>query len=268
MPIRIESASNQTVKLAASLYEKKGRDKSGLFPLEGERFVGELLTQKHSFRVSFFLLSDSFAAKHVGGVDAYEDLADTYIVPDALFRRVSEEEAPQGVLAVCEQKRHAPEDFLANDNPLLLILEEMQDPGNLGTALRLADAAGATGVLLSPGCADAYNPKALRAAAGSILRVPFAANVPVGEAVPLLRAHGVSVYAAMPDAEALPYAFDLTKPAAFLVGNEARGLSPEASCLADAQVALPMPGGAESLNAAMACGILMYEAVRQRLFHE
>jgi len=265
LPVFIESGSNQTVKLAASLYEKKGRDKSGLFLIEGERFVNELLSA-HCFRVSFFFLSESFAAKR--GADGYEDVADTYIVKDALFRRVSEEETPQGILAVCEQKRYAPEDLLQNENPLLLLLEEMQDPGNLGTALRLADAAGATGVLLSPGCADVYNPKALRAAAGSILRVPFASGVPMGEAVPMLRARGVSVYAAMPGANALPYAFDLTKPSAFLIGNEARGLSPETSAIASAQIALPMPGGAESLNAAMACGILMYEAVRQRLFAE
>ena len=265
MPVLIESGSNQTVKLTASLYEKKGRDKSGLFLIEGERFVNELLTQ-NAFPVSFFLLSEGFAAKR--DIDGYEEIADTYIVKDTLFRRISEEETPQGILAVCEQKRYAPEDILQGDNPLLLLLEEMQDPGNLGTALRLADASGADGVLLSPGCADVYNPKVLRAAAGSILRVPFASGIPMAEAIPILRARGVAVYAAMPDADALPYAFDLTKPAAFLVGNEARGLSVEASTAASAQIALPMPGGAESLNAAMACGILMYEAVRQRLFEK
>ena len=265
LSILIESPANQTVKLAASLFEKKGRDRSGLFALEGERFVAELLApqQNSGFRIRFFMASESFAAKKE--IEAYDAVAETYIVRDDVFRRISDVETPQGILAVCEQQQHAPEDLLNRENPLLLILEEMQDPGNLGTALRLADAANADGVILSAGSADVYNPKALRAAAGSALRVPFAAGCDLATVLPMLQARGVRVYAAMPHATTFPYAHDLTKGTAFMIGNEARGLSAEAAALADAQISLPMPGNAESLNAAMACGILVYEAVRQRV---
>ena len=269
MSIQIESAANPTVKLTASLFEKKGRDKSGLFVLEGERFVAELLpldetgAAGHSFRARHFMASEGFAQKRE--LDAYEAVAEVYIVKDEVFRRISDVETPQGILAVCEQQRHTPEDLLHGENPLILLLDEMQDPGNLGTALRLADAAGADGVILSKGSADAYNPKALRAAAGSALHVPFASDCDMASVIPMLQARNIAVYAAMPHVDTLPYALDLTKGTAFLIGNEARGLSPETAALADAQVTLPMPGRAESLNAATACGILVYEAVRQRL---
>ena len=256
--------ANPTVKLTASLFEKKGRDKSGLFVLEGERFVAELLAQDaHDFRIRFFMASDGFSQKRE--LDIYEAVAETYIVRDDVFRRLSDVETPQGILAVCEQKHRTPEDLLNGKNPLILLLEEIQDPGNLGTALRLADAANADGVILSAGSADAYNPKALRAAAGSALHVPFASGCDMATVIPMLQARGIAVYAAMPHADALPYSLDLTKGTAFAIGNEARGLSAETAALADASVTLPMPGRAESLNAATACGILVYEAVRQRI---
>jgi len=262
--VYIESHANATVKLAASLFDKKGRDKSGLFVIEGERFANELLAEEtHNFRIAFFMISEAFAGKKP--ITAYEAVADTYVVRDDVFRRVSNVETPQGILAVCEQQHHTPEDFINGENPLLLVLEEMQDPGNLGTALRLADAAGASGVILSAGSADIYNPKVMRAAAGSILHLPFAAGCNLHTVIPALQNAGITVYAAMPDADAYPYAFDMRKGTAILIGNEARGISPEAAELCGAQVALPMPGHAESINAAMAGGILMYEAVRQRL---
>ena len=263
MAIFLESSSNQTIKLAASLYEKKGRDRSGLFVLENERFVNELLSDAaKGFRVSFFMASEGFAQKNA--LDAYEAAADTYIVKDALFRRISDVETPQGILAVCEQRHYAPEDCISGDSPLLLLLDEMQDPGNLGTLLRLADAAGANGVLLSAGSADVYNPKVLRAAAGSALHVPFATGCDFNDTIPALQQRGIAVYAAMPNVQALPYALDMQKPTAILIGNEARGLSDALADICDARITLPMPGYAESLNAAMAGGILLYEAVRQR----
>ena len=262
LSIFIESGANQTIKLTASLFEKKGREKSGLFVIEGERFVSELLAGDVPVQPSYFMAAEGFAQKR--DMAAYETAAPLYIVRDAAFKQLSDVETPQGILAVCKQRHCAPEDLCTGDAPILLVLEEMQDPGNVGTILRTADAAGLDGVILSAGAADVYNPKVLRAAAGALFRIPVAAGCDLAAVIPMLQAHSISVYAAVADTGCAPYACDFTRGTAVLIGNEARGLSAEAAALADTRITLPMPGRAESLNAAMAGGILVYEAVRQR----
>lgn len=260
MIYRVQSYSNKTLKLVLSLYTNKGRAKSGMFVIEGKKFVDELPLH---WEASFYVLSQTFFADN--DITSYEGNADCYIVPDELFKRLADTTSPQGILAVAKQKIYQLEDILNGDNPLIIVLEETNDPGNLGTILRIGDAAGVTGILLSTGCVDIYNPKVLRAAAGAVFHLPIVTDSNLSEDIPKLKEKGIRVYASNLQAASYPYSMPLDRASAIIIGNEARGISEATAACADYNVKLPMPGAAESLNASVACGILVYEAVRQRL---
>ena len=148
--------------------------------------------------------------------------------------------------------------------PHLLVLEHLQDPGNLGTILRAGEGAGLTGVLMDSNTADIYSPKVVRATMGSLLRVPFAYVEDLGEALALLKKKKIRVYAAHLQGSNAYDRENYRKATAFLIGNEANGLSPETAAAADVRIRIPMLGEVESLNAAVAASVLMFEAARQR----
>ena len=185
-------------------------------------------------------------------------------VSDDVFRKMSDTSSPQGILCVMRMKRYEPRQLLAGEKPFLMILEDIQDPGNLGTILRTGEGAGINGVILSRDCADLFNPKTIRSTMGSIYRVPFLYVSSLAEAIDWLRQKKVSVYAAHLQGKRWYDEENYTTGCAFLIGNEGNGLRPETAALADTYIKIPMEGKVESLNAAMASGILMYEAARQR----
>jgi len=248
----ITSSSNKIAKhVRALISSKKARDEAGAFVVEGEKFVGEIPA---GWDVELTMVSESYAK-------ANGTRQDCYIASDSVFASVSDVKQPQGVLCIVRQKEYGLDELLVNENPLLILLEDMQDPGNLGTVLRIAHGLGACGVVLSPSCADVYSPKAVRSSAGSVFHVPFVmADLP--NAIAVLKDRGIHVFATKADARQGLHELDFCKPSAFLVGNEARGLSENIAALADCDVKIPIK--AESLNASMACGILVYEAMRQR----
>ena len=174
-------------------------------------------------------------------------------------------ENPQGILAVCKKLDWDADAVLAKKTPFLLLAEELNDPGNLGTVIRTADACGADAVFLSKGSVDLYNPKVLRATMGSLFHVPVFQNIDLHALSEKMQAKQIPLYAAHLKGDRYPYALPLQDACAFLIGNEARGLSEDAAALCDAWVKIPMPGQAESLNASVAAGVLLYEVVRQRL---
>lgn len=185
-------------------------------------------------------------------------------VSDEVFSRMSDTEAPQGILCVMKRKDYSEADILSGTAPLIMVLEDIQDPGNLGTILRTGEGAGVRGILMSGGCADIYNPKTIRSTMGSIYRIPFAYVSSLAETAEHMKEAGIRLYAAH-----LLGSVDYTEPdytggTAFFIGNEGNGLRPETAALADRRIRIPMAGQVESLNAAMASGILMYEAARQR----
>ena len=149
--------------------------------------------------------------------------------------------------------------------PLIAVLENVQDPGNLGTILRSCEAAGASGILLSRGCADLYSPKVTRSTMGSIFRVPFAYAEHLSDAVTYLKKQGVRVLAAHLQGSVDLYEVSFTGPTAILIGNESRGLTDEMAALSSQAVRIPMSGSVESLNAAVAASVILFEAKRQRL---
>ncbi len=269
MKIRqIVSAQNSMYKQILRYQNHREAKKANVFLVEGVRAVEELLLapewQIESVWVSEDRLQDEFS-------DFLEKMLPensmVYALSPALLLGLADTQSPQGVLALVKRKSFKPEDLFkrTESDPFYIVLENLQDPGNVGTILRTADSAGAAGVLYTKGTVDVYNAKVVRAAMGSLLHIPICAVETVTEAAALLHAHQVKILAAHLKGSSYHFEQDLTGPVAIMIGNEGAGLSEQAAKQADALVKIPMLGRAESLNAAMAAGILMYETVRQRL---
>ena len=186
------------------------------------------------------------------------------VLKNEVFAHAADTKTPQGVLCIMKQKSYTLEDLTGGEQPLLLVLENLQDPGNLGTMMRTAEGAGVTGVLLSRGCVDIYNPKTIRSTMGSVYRVPFLYTDDLLTTLDRLHEKGIRTYAAHLKGTGYYDEFSYREPTAFLIGNEGNGLSPEISKNAKQYIKIPMEGRLESLNAAVAAAILMYEASRQR----
>ena len=259
MTEKITSASNSRVKRLTALRRKaKQRREEGAFILEGERLYrdtpGEFISEIY--------VTEAFLQDRLGG-KAPEHC--TILTPE-IMQKVSDTETPQGVLCVAKMPAFQKEELLGDGSaaPFVLILENIQDPGNLGTMMRTAEAAGVTGILMSGDTVDLFNPKTVRATMSAIFRVPFLYTENLTGEIGWLREHGVQVHAAHLEASRPYDEVNGTAPCAFLIGNEGSGLTEEAAGAADDRVFIPMSGRIESLNAAMAAGILMFEASRQR----
>lgn len=240
----IQSEGNRIIKEINSLRLKKNRDRLGLFILEGERLVNEA-----EGCIEYTLASESYKGS----------ITPDYTVSERLYGKISDTVSPQGIMAVCriEEQEFTQE----KDNPFYILLENIQDPGNMGTIIRTADAAGADGIFLSMGCVDIYNPKTVRSTMGSLFHLPIYRNMDLCK---LIKELDVNIIAAHLKGDKTPYDIDMTKGAAIIIGNEANGISDNLSKRADCLVKIPMPGKAESINASIAAAIMIYEAVRQR----
>lgn len=254
----IESVSNRQMKNLVQLQTKaKVRREQKLFVTEGVRMFREVpkeLLVKTYVSHSFLQKEENRAL--VAGCGAEE-------VSDAVFARASDTKTPQGVLCVVRQKEYSLADLLRTDAPFLLLLEELQDPGNLGTIFRTAEAAGADGLVIS-GSADVYSPKTVRSTMGALYRMPFVCVQDFDETLKELKARKIITYAAHLKGEGAYTQKDYRTGCAFMIGNEGSGLSQTLASRADAYVKIPMCGQAESLNAAVAAAVLMYEVRRQR----
>ena len=252
--IIIESNQNKIIKEVNSLKAKKERDKTGLFILEGKRLVDEI---PNSWEIKYLLKAESYS----------EDInfENVYTVKDSLFEKISETVNPQGILAVCHIKEFDVTNVDYSNSPFFVVLENVTEPGNMGTLIRTADAAGADGIFLSKGCVDIYNPKVIRATMGSIFHLPIYRNLNLMDLMEDFKNNNVKTLAAHLKGTSTPYKVDMTTACAVIIGNEANGLSDEISEMASDLVKIPMPGKAESMNAGIAGGILIYEAVRQRI---
>lgn len=189
------------------------------------------------------------------------------LVADDVFRRMSDTMTPQGILTLSAMPSYELTDIQGDGSspPLVLILEDVQDPGNVGTMIRTAEGAGVTGILMSNGTADVFQPKVIRSTMGSVFRVPFVRTEKLKDAVSALKKAGIRTFAAHLGGERSCFEESYTGPSAFLIGNEGNGLSRELTAMADTLVRIPMQGKVESLNASVAAALLMYEAERQRL---
>ena len=261
----ISSKDNRIVKDAAALQDRKYRDRTGLFLLEGPNPIREAMQQGGRFRFIFTRAGTDL--EKLGLQELAENGAPAvYELAGDVFAKISDTETSQGVIAVAEKKTYSEEAFFARDDGNVLVLDRLQDPGNMGTLLRSAEAMGFSGVMLIRGCTDPWSPKVARAAAGSLLRLPLFAAGSGGEALRLLAAHGKTVYCAAMGEGSECYLQPLAKNAAIIIGNEGGGASAELRA-ASLPLSIPMEGRTESLNAAVAGSILMYESLRQRFFN-
>lgn len=256
--MRIDSSKSAQVRHVAELQKKaRKRREEGLFIVEGIRMVQEVPRD----RVEAVYASDSFLAQ--GGEEKLRDLSYTQ-VSDQAFKAMTDTQTPQGVLAVVRAVSYTEEDLLRAEKPLLMILENLQDPGNLGTILRAGEGAGVTGVIVTRETVDVFNPKVIRSTMGSIYRMPFVVTEDLSETLKKCKAAGIRTCAAHLKGTNNYEQGDYTGATAFLIGNEAAGLTDATAEACDLLVKIPMAGQVESLNAAIAATILMYETARQR----
>jgi TrmH family RNA methyltransferase len=253
----ISSRTNARVKQLRAAFEGHARLSGGLVAIEGEHLLAEAVRSGIELK-TVFVSERREIPKIVPRGTIVLRLAED------VFESAVETQSPQGVAALIVPPSWALEDVMAG-TPLILIAAGLQDPGNLGTLVRSAEAFGATGVLAAPGTVSAWNQKALRASAGSVFRMPVV-SVNVDD-VAGLKTRGVRLLAAVGTAGSgtgVAADVDFTGACAVMIGNEGAGLGPEWMDLADGRVTIPCPGAVESLNAAVAGSLLLYEASRQR----
>jgi len=255
----IESPNNHLVKKAKSLHSTKGRKETGEFLVEGNKFV---LNIPKNWQVVNTIFSQSYAEKNQ---DQMQNAINPVIFKENLFNACSDTVTPSGVMAIVKIKNHTLKDILACPKKFIIIACNLQDPGNMGTLIRTANAASASGIIVSPDSVDIWNPKVVRSAAGSIFNLPIAISN-IALAATELKSAGIELIATDLSANISPYQADFKKPLALMIGNESRGLCAEQLALSDTKVKLPMSADVESLNASVASGVLMYEVLRQRGF--
>lgn len=264
----ITSVNNQRVKEVADLKQKKYRTESGLFFAEGLRAVQEAM-QYAEVTDLFFTAAEEGKLQGTLKI-AKEKGSRLYQADDKVMAKLSDTKTPQGVLAVIripEQSLQKLRPGTASDNNVpVIILDRIQDPGNLGTIIRTADAVGALGIILLEGCVDAYSPKVVRASMGSLFHLPVIQDVFPEEALTWCYRHGYEPAATAIQGATNLYKADISKKMAFIFGNEANGVAEELQAAAETRLFIPMAGQAESMNVAMAAGIVLFEGLRQRKF--
>lgn len=244
----ITSAANARLKAVRSLLDRsRARRDAGAFVVEGIRMFREIPSED----LLEVYISESFHKKYPS--------IDGEVVKEDIFRKLCDTTNPQGVLAVVRQKHLSLSDMTNGGNGLFLILEGIQDPGNLGTMLRTGEAAGVSGIIMDRQTVDIYSPKVVRSTMGAIFRVPFCYVEDMQSAVRQMQSEGIKFYAAHLDAKKSYSDIDYTKGTAFMIGNEGNGLSDVLSSMADEKILIPMKGKVESLNAAVSASILMYK---------
>lgn len=255
----ITSTSNPQVKRLIQLQKKsKARNEENVFVVEGLRMFVEVPKE----RVEKVYISETFYNKKKQERNWEEFPLE--ILSDSVFKHVSETQTPQGVLCIVKQKKHDLDTLLDIENPHFIVLDNLQDPGNMGTIIRTAEGAGVDAVFMSKDCVDIYNPKTIRSTMGSIYRMPTIYIEDTVKLLELFKEKGVKSYAAHLDGKNSYDKENYRDGTAILIGNEGNGLRDEVSENADIKVRIPMEGQVESLNAAIAAAVLMFEVAKQR----
>lgn len=255
----ITSTTNPIVKYAKQLVKKASeRKKEGFFVAEGYRLVGDLI--KSNCSPYKLLVTDKFLKEKA---DFKLAGFDVIIVSDNVLESISDTKTPPGIMGIFPIPSYSIDEIFKQKSSLILILEDLRDPGNMGTIFRTFEAAGGDGIILFKDCTDPFSPKCIRSTMGSVVRVPFISCKTEAELKAIIDNKTINIYAA--DMEGEDYTtLDYSQPTAFIIGNEANGLSEYAINTADKRVSIPMVGHVESLNAAITCAILSFEAKKYR----
>lgn len=257
----IQSLSNPQIKNLIQLQKKaKVRNEQDVFVVEGIKMFFE--AKRESIVKAY--ASESFYKDALSNNIDYFKGYEIEILDDSVFKEVSDTKTPQGIMAIVSKPKYKIEDIVLDAKANLIILEDIRDPGNLGTIIRTSEGAGITGIIISKESVDIYNPKVIRSTMGSIYRMPFVYVEDMINTVKILKENKITLFAAHLGGEKYYDEEDYSGKCGVLIGNEANGLSNEISNLADKLVKIPMSGHVESLNAAIAAAVLMYEVFKQK----
>jgi TrmH family RNA methyltransferase len=262
--MRITSSSNPRIKEAVRIRERRHTQEQNLFIIEGRRIIETAIEADADFREVFF--TDHFGSKKEGRgmIEIIEKKgANIFAVAEHVLTRMTDTEAPQGIAAVVSYEISSIDALPSRDKPLYAVVDGIQEPGNLGTIIRTADAAGVDAVILLEGTCDVFIPKVIRATAGSIFHIPIA-RAQAETFVKWLRNMKIILAATSADAQKSVFDAELDGPVAFAFGNEARGVSNMIRDAADLSLKIPIYGRAESMNVAISAAVCLYEAARQR----
>ena len=253
----ITSGENRIFRLCEQLTHKKYRDKLGMYLIEGENLLEEAV--KNHAEIKTVLVRQDYGGNFYGSEDK------VFYLDDRLFDRLSQTETSQGIMAIVKKPEFSRAEFTdKNDGSNYVVLDRLQDPGNIGTIIRTADAAGYGLVIAMKGTADVFSPKAVRAATGSLFRMPVVFMDSTDELMEFTRAAGKKLAATCFDTDRYYYDEDLRENIALIIGNEGGGICRELIESSDLKIKIPMHGNIESLNASVAAGILMYEIAKHR----
>jgi RNA methyltransferase, TrmH family len=256
----LTSPSNPLLKHIRGLQQRSFRDKSRQFLIEGPKVIAEALSA--GIEIKDVVISQSYWQS---GTIAHElNFNRLSLVEDKLFAELITTESSCGVLAVAHQPAENESSLFASSPALVVIAENIQDPGNLGTIIRTSLAAEASGIILTKGTVDPYNPKVVRSAAGALFKLPLITGLTIDESIKLVKNHQLQVLACCQGASQLYWDANLKLPTALVFGNEGQGFKAETRELCDGEIAIPMSAKSESLNVAMATGIILFAAVQQR----
>ena len=261
----ITSRHNPLLKDLRAVYAYGALTEDGCFAIEGVRSLEEAIRSSVRFRAVFFTDADDAATQRLTQrlLEQIGHKVETYLVPAKLFHEAVTTDSPQGVAALVHRRESTLDDALRAAPALLVVAAGLQDPGNLGTTLRSAEAFCAGGVVLTEGTVSVHNPKTVRATAGSIFRLPVVA-AKLADLIPYLREKQVKLFATSSHKGTPLHEAPLHEPSALFVGNEGAGLPRDVIAKMDATLAIPQSRPVESLNAGVAASIILYEAARQR----
>ncbi|WP_033164579.1 RNA methyltransferase [Clostridium sp. KNHs205] len=258
----ISSTSNPQIKNLIQLQTKpKERQEQKAFVVEGIKMFEEAKAGGHLMKA---YISEKLYEEKISLQPDYFIGTSYEIVTEQVMKAASDTLSPQGILAIVRKQEYSIEELIRKYDINLVLLEDIRDPGNLGTIIRTAEGAGVTGIILSQASVDLYNPKVIRSTMGAIYRMPIVYSEDFLETLRVIKAAGISIYAAHLKAASEYDTISYPEKTAILVGNEARGLSEEAARLSNSNIIIPMEGKVESLNAGVAASILMYEIYRQK----
>lgn len=258
----ISSESNGQIKEIIKLQKQaRERKKTKKFVVEGIKMVQEAINFK---KLDKMYVSESALEKTAQSIGKKIEEIPYEIVADNVFRQISDTVTPQGVLAVVNMPEYDIKDILSDDRKSWILLDDLRDPGNLGTIVRTSEGAGMSGVIMSRESVDLFNPKVVRSTMGAIFRVPFCYVQSLTDIIDEIKGAGYEVFATAMEGSEVYDCIDYTNGAAFIIGNEANGVSNEVFEKASKRIRIPMEGKLESLNAAVSAAIIMYEIARQK----
>lgn len=258
----ITSKDNDTIKFLKKLKDKKYRDQENAYIIEGAKLIKEAIQE--NIKIKMIILCDGCSTENAIDSDLKYEIAkyECICVSEKIFLSLTNVVNPQGILAVVEKNSNSNE--IDYNDDLFLILDDLQDPGNMGTILRTADSINLKQIIVSKGSADVYNPKVVRSTMGAIFRIKVIESDDLSKTIKEMKKHKIKVVATSLQTDKSIYDISYEKTA-IVIGNEANGVSERVFETVDEKVKIPMAGKTESLNASVATAIVLYEAVRQKM---